>query len=143
MKKAICLLAVVVLSLSLLSGCSGAVDAVPYKDGTYTGKSGEDDRGAFGEATVTVAGGRITDCKYVTWQKDGSIKDENYGKVNGEVSNQDYYNKAQLAVAAMKQYADRLVEAQNLADVDTISGATIAFNQFKEAAGRALDEAGK
>jgi hypothetical protein len=35
----------------------------------------------------------------------GAVKDAGYGKINGEVSNQDYYNKAQLVVAAMDQYA--------------------------------------
>ena len=130
-----------VFTLLLLSGCKDSSDNINYKDGTYTGKSSEDDGGAYGEATITITENKITDCKYVTWQKDGTIKDENYGKVNDTISNQDYYDKAQLAVKAMKQYAEKLVEVQKLEDVDAVSGATIAYDQFKEAVGSALKEA--
>lgn len=129
------------LTLSLLSGCNGRSEDISYKNGTYTGKSSEDDRGAYGEATITIADNKITDCKYVTWQSDGRVKDEEYGEVNGKISNQDYYDKAQLAVEAMTQYARELVEVQKLEDVDAVSGATIAYNQFVEAAKKALEEA--
>ena len=127
----------------LLSGCKSSDGNVAYKDGTYVGKSSEDDQGAYGEATITVKDARITDCKYVTREKNGTIKDENYGKVNGEISNRDYYDKAQHAVAAMEQYAQKFVKVQKPEDVDAISGATIAFNQFKEAVNNALEKAKK
>lgn len=141
MKKTIFLLLIAILTLGLLAGCGKASGSTAYKDGTYTGKSGQDDRGAYGEVTVTIAGNKITDCKYVTWQSDGSIKDEEYGKVNGEISNRDYYDKAQLAVKAMQQYARELVEVQKPEEVDAISGATIAHGQFVEAVKNALKEA--
>ena len=131
---------IIVLILTLLSGCSGDRDPV-YKDGTYIGKSSEDDNGAYGEATITIEGGKITGCEYVTWQKDGTVKDENYGKVNGEISNQDYYDKAQRAVNAMEQYARQFVEVQGPEDVDAVSGATISYDQFQEAVSNALEEA--
>jgi major membrane immunogen (membrane-anchored lipoprotein) len=121
------------------AGCGNPV----YKDGTYTGRSGVDDQDAFGEVTLTIAGGKITDCRFVTRQKDGSIKDENYGKINGEISDQSYYDKAQLAVAAMEKYARDLSRAGNLKDVEAVSGATIAYNQFQEAVEEALETAGK
>jgi major membrane immunogen (membrane-anchored lipoprotein) len=140
-KRVIFISFILIFTLLLLSGCKNSSRDVAYKDGTYIGKSSEDDRGAYGEATITIKGNQITDCKYVTWQKDGAVKGENYGKVNGAISNQDYYDKAQLAVKAMKQYAEKLVEVQNLEDVDAISGATIAYNQFNEAVSSALDEA--
>jgi major membrane immunogen (membrane-anchored lipoprotein) len=124
-----------------LSGCSG--DTV-YREGTYTALSGEDDTGAYAEVTVTVDGeGRIADCRFITWQADGTVKDEDYGKVNGEISNRDFYDKAQLAVAAMQTYARQIVETQDLYRVDAISGATIAYDQFLEAAGKALAEAAR
>ncbi len=125
--------------LLLLAGCADKA----YKDGIYSGKSSEDDRGAYGEATITITDNKIADCKYVTRQKDGSIKDENYGKVNGAISNQDYYDKAQRAVKAMTRYAQKFVEVQKLKDVDAISGATISYNQFQEAVNDALDKAKK
>ncbi len=142
MKKIACLIFVLVLVLGILSGC-GKAGAVSYKDGTYTGKSGEDDKGAHGEVTITISTNKITDCKYVTLQSDGSIKDENYGKVNGEISNQDYYDKAQLAVKAMQQYAQQLIEVQETGDVEAVSGATIAYGQFTEAVKDALAKAKK
>lgn len=146
MKKAvISIVFIFALTLTLLSGCGktsgGAADHTAYKAGSYTGKSSADDLGAYGEATITIGDNQITDCKYVTRQKDGTVKDENYGKVNGEISNKDYYDKAQLAVGAMKQYAEKLSEVQKPEAVDAVSGATIAYHQFTEAVNNALIEA--
>ena len=133
----------VALALTLsLCGCGAAGAAIPEEDGVYTGVSSEDDDGARGEVSITVEDGAITACDFVTRQKDGSIKDEDYGKVNGEIASQEFYDKAQLAVRAMQQYADALVERQSSAKVDAISGATIAHGQFLEAVSDALDGEG-
>jgi major membrane immunogen (membrane-anchored lipoprotein) len=121
----------------LLTGCGKG----GYKDGLYTGKSGEDDTGAWGEVTITIDAGKIRNCEFITWQKDGTPKDENYGKINGEISNRDYYDKAQLAVAAMEKYTAAYQRAGNLKDVEAVSGATIAYNQFIEAVETALEKA--
>jgi major membrane immunogen (membrane-anchored lipoprotein) len=134
-KGCVCLL-FIVLSLAA-AGCGNST----YKDGTYTGRSSPDDKDAFGEAVITIAGGKITECRFVTRQKDGSIKDENYGKINGEISYQSYYDQAQLAVAAMETYARELSRTGNLEDVQAVSGATIAYNQFREAVEEALEAA--
>jgi major membrane immunogen (membrane-anchored lipoprotein) len=107
----------------------------------YEGKSGADDTGAWGEVSITISGGKPADCVFITRQKDGAVKDENYGKVNGEISNQDFYAKAQLAVRAMEQYAKEYIAKQELTKIDAVSGATIAYNQFLEAAEEALDKA--
>jgi major membrane immunogen (membrane-anchored lipoprotein) len=128
-----------VLLAFFLAGCGSP----GYKDGTYTGRSGPDDSGAYGEVSLTISGEKITDCRFVTWQKDGSVKDENYGKVNGEISNQSYYDKAQLAVRAMEQYARELGRSGSLKDVQAVSGATIAYDQFREAVEEALEAAKK
>jgi major membrane immunogen (membrane-anchored lipoprotein) len=121
----------------LMTGCGGGV----YKDGVYTGKSGEDDTGAWGEVTVTMNAGKVSGCEFVTRQKDGTIKGTEYGKINGEISNQVYYDKAQLAVEAMKKYAADYQKAGSLKDVEVVSGATIAYDQFLEAVGNALETA--
>jgi major membrane immunogen (membrane-anchored lipoprotein) len=131
-----------VLSLAVFLFAAGCGNS-GYKDGTYTGRSGPDDQDAFGEATLTIAGGNITGCRFITRQKDGSVKDENYGKINGEISNQSYYDKAQLAVAAMEKYALDLSRTGNLKDVEAVSGATISYNQFREAVEEALEAARK
>jgi major membrane immunogen (membrane-anchored lipoprotein) len=126
-----------VIAAILLLGCGKAA----HRDGIYKGRSGEDDTGAWGEVTLTIGGGKIQDCVFVTWQKDGTVKDENYGKINGEISNQVYYDKAQLAVEAMRKYTAEYLKAGNLNDVEAVSGATIAYNQFLEAAEEALEKA--
>jgi major membrane immunogen (membrane-anchored lipoprotein) len=136
MGKKYCLTALLIL---LLAGCGKSV----LNDGVYSGRSGADDTGAYGEVRLTVAEGKIADCRFVTWQKDGTTKGGDYGKVNGEISNQAFYDKAQLAVRAMDAYAKDYVRTQDLKAVDAVSGATIAYNQFREAAGEALTQAGK
>jgi major membrane immunogen (membrane-anchored lipoprotein) len=139
-KKPVIILTVLfALTIANLSACGG----VSYKDGVFAGKSDEDEDGAFGEITVTVENSEITDCRFVTWQKDGSLKDEDYGKVNGEISNRDFYDKAQLAVKAMAQYAEQLKQTQKLSDVEAVSGATVSHGQFLEAAQYALAQARK
>ncbi|MDR2633893.1 MAG: FMN-binding protein [Treponema sp.] len=139
MKNRLCtpLLITLILGAFCLSACAKET----YRDGTYTGTSSLDDTGAYGEVSLTLAQGKIRQCRFVTWQKNGTIKDEDYGKVNGEISNQDFYDKAQLAVRAMERYAAQYVEVQDLKQLDAISGATIAYNQFIEAVEQALEKA--
>lgn len=139
--------------ITMLAGCGGGHGessqaghadhdhGTAYKDGTYTGKSGPDERGAVGEITVTIEKGRITKADYKGIQKDGKVKDAEYGMTNGKVENQDYYNKAQLAVKANADYAARLVETQRIDKIDAVSGATVSYEQFSEAAKKALAQA--
>ena len=64
-------------------------------------------------------------------------------ETNGKIENKVYYNKAQLALKANKTYAEALLQKQELNKVDGISGATLSYKQFFDAAQRALEEAGK
>ena len=140
--KSIALFCVLSLALLALSGCGGAAS---YADGTYEGKSEmyEDNEGGdgdgYGEVSLTISGGVITDCSFSTFQLNGDPKDEEYGKEGGVIANQDYYNKAQRAVQACDQYAQELVEAGELKGVDAISGATINYNQLKDALRQAAE----
>jgi major membrane immunogen (membrane-anchored lipoprotein) len=129
-------------ALVLAAGCG---DSPAYKDGTYKMVSAKDQRGAYGEITITIKGGEIADSKYVTYLKEGEskIKDEDYGKVNGAISNRDFYNKAQLAVAAMQVYNDKLKQGKSLKGIDAVTGATESYRQFMEAAEKALKAAQK
>ncbi|MDR1616015.1 MAG: FMN-binding protein [Syntrophomonadaceae bacterium] len=140
-KKTGVFLCSLLLVLALISGCGSSSSS--YKDGVFIGKSTEDDRGAYGEVTLTIKSGEIAGCQFVTWQKDGSVKDEEYGKVNGVIANQDYYDKAQLAVTAMARYAGQLEEVKRLDAVDVVSGATNSYDQFTEAVQSALEQAEK
>ena len=133
------------LLLVLLAACGSA----SYKDGTYTGQSalyeGEDDgSGAgYGVVTLTLKDNRITDCEFLTYEPDGTLKDENYGKKDGEIANQDFFNRAQRAVQACPRYASQLVETGDLKKVDGITGASISYSEFKEAVTDALNQAKK
>ena len=138
--------AAIVASFSL-AGCAGGGGAVSYKDGTYTGQSefyedSDDGNGnGYGIATVTIEGGKIVTCDFKTYEPDGTLKDEDYGKTNGAVANQDFYNTAQNAVVACKEYAEQLVEVGNADGVDMISGATISYSEFQDAVEIALAKA--
>ena len=118
-----------------------------YKDGTYTGKSAEfseDDEGGgsgYGQVTLTIKDGKISECKFETYELDGTLKGEDYGKEGGEIKNRDFYNKAQKANAARAYYAEELVKKGNTDEIDAVSGATINFDQFKQAVAAALSEA--
>ncbi|MDR2005753.1 MAG: FMN-binding protein [Acidaminococcales bacterium] len=138
MAAAACLAA----ALASAAGCGGGA---AYKDGVYRAVSSKDQRGAYGEITITVKGGEIADSKYVTYLKEGEskIKDQDYGKVNGVISNRDFYNKAQFAVEAMQVYNGKLKEAKSLKGIDALSGATESYRQFMEAADKALKAAQK
>ncbi|WP_371371114.1 FMN-binding protein [Sporomusa aerivorans] len=133
------------LSVSLLAGCGGARETGPaaknYKDGTYTARSSPDERGAVGEITLVIEKGRIVKADYKGIKKDGTIKDEDYGKTNGKIENQEFYKKAQHALKASMAYPAKLVETQNVKTIDTVSGATVSYQQFSEAVKKALSQA--
>ena len=127
-----------------LTGCGGNAS---YKDGTYEGISSvyegdeEGNGDGYGVVSLTIKDGEVSDCTFTTYQTDGTLKDEDYGKQNGEISNADFYNKAQRAILACSEYAKQYAETGDLKEVDAISGATVSYNQFKEAVGEALKKA--
>ena len=128
---------IILLVAAILANCKGS----SYQDGVYEGSSGVDDKGAWGEISVTVREGKVAACTFITRQKDGTVKGEDYGKINGEISNPDFYAKAQLAVRAMEGYAKQFAQTGSLDQVDAVGGATIAYDQFMEAAEKALEKA--
>jgi len=146
-KKILAILAVCGLSASMLAGCGSSASAT-YADGTYEGQSeiyesedGSEEGNGYGVVTITITDGKISDCVYQTYEPDGTLKGEDYGKAQGSVANKDYYNKAQKAVAACDEYANMLVANGSLDGIDAISGATINYNEFVEAVEKALDQA--
>ena len=146
MRKWISISALGILGALLLAGCSAN-----YADGTYTAQSSvyegiEDEDGdeggdGYGVVTITVKDNVIVDCEFTTYMTDGTMKDAEYGKKDGEIANQDYYNKAQRAVQASQNYAEQLAAKGDLKQVDAITGATISYDEFKEAVRLALKQA--
>ncbi len=146
MKKSVLAAVAVVLTAGVITGCGGK--SVSYKDGTYEAQSsvyenddGTDDGNGYGVVSVTIKDGKIADCTFTTYEKDGTLKDEEYGKEDGRIANKDYYNKAQKANAACAEYASMLVQNGQLDGIDAISGATINYKEFKEAVEEALKQA--
>ncbi len=95
----------------------------------------------FGMVKLTITDGKITDCEYNTYEPNGKIKDSEYGKKDGEIANRDFYNKAQRAVQACQKYAEQLAQTGDINRVDAISGATISYEELKEAVADALEKA--
>ena len=149
MKKNILIISACVLGCAvMLTACGSETKKVSYKDGTYTAQSsvyvnddGTDEGNGYGVVTITIKDGVISDCTYETFEEDGSLKDSDYGKQNGEIANTDYYSKAQKAVSACEKYAKLLVEQGKLDGIDAFSGATVNYNEFVEAVNLALAEA--
>lgn len=81
-------------------------EAMALKDGTYTGKSSEDDFGGHMEVTITVADGKISNTEVKNLQKDGSEKGEDYGKEAGE----EGHKTAQITLEASQTYGQELTE---------------------------------
>jgi major membrane immunogen (membrane-anchored lipoprotein) len=94
-----------------------------------------------GELTVTIQQGKITQADYKGIQKDGKIKDADYGKTNGKIENPEFYKKAQQGLKGAMTYGPRLLETQDLDKVDSVSGATLSYRQFTEAGHKALEQA--
>ena len=146
MKKKTAAALAMLLVLCFVSAC--ARENKTLRDGTYTARSsvyenedGTDDGNGYGEITITIEGGVITACEFFAYEPDGTLKDETYGMANGRIANQDFFNKAQKATAACAEYARMLVESGSIQGVDAISGATINYDAFMEAAEEALAEA--
>ena len=146
--KRMLIAAAAVMALSALSGCGSA--PVSYTDGTYEARSaeyinddGSEDGNGYGIVEITISGGAISDCTFTTYELDGTEKGEDYGKKQGSIANKDFYNKAQKAVGACEKYAEELVLSGDPNSVDAISGATINYGQFVEAAENALAQAVK
>lgn len=136
----------VMACMALLTSCGG--NKAVYSDGTYKGQSAVHDEeesasygNGYGVVDLTISGGVITECTFETYEADGTLKAENYGMEGGKISNRDYYNMAQKAVAACKEYAEQLVKGGSAKEVDAISGATVNYNLFQEAVEDALMQA--
>lgn len=141
MKYGRILTALFVLVLSLaLAACGGSAE---YKDGRYEAESdSRDEHGGYGKIVIEVKDGKITGCEFNTYDKDGSLKDENY-QIKLKDENPALFKLAQDSVAANPEYAAQLVKFQKVEDVDSVSGATWNYGLFKDAAEKALKDAAK
>ena len=118
---------IIILILIILIGAGGFFilkSPAAYHDGIYTASTS----GAFGDTKITleIKDGKILKCNLEAVDKEGNIKNENYGRNSGEKN----FQIAQTALAGTKKYPELLIEAQDVEKVDAISGATVSHREF-------------
>ncbi len=112
-----------------------------YKDGTYEVTTEPDMEGYYIKAKVIIEKGEITTADWTIYDSIHEDKpfDENYKEIFKD--NPIYYDQAIKDWENSRGYSDELIETQDLGEVDAVSGATWACNQFKKAVTDALDQA--
>ena len=116
-----------------------SVDLTGAKDGTYAADSSEHAQLGHSHVELTIENGAITKVVHTGFDKDGKVKDENYGADKPE----GVRKKAQTAYKAIGSYASQLESKKDLAKVDAIAGATVSYDQFNEAVAKAVEAAKK
>ncbi|WP_311643799.1 FMN-binding protein [Selenomonas noxia] len=118
---------------------AASLDMTGVKDGTFAADSSQHEKIGHSHVALTIKDGTITKVVHTGIDKEGKAKDESYGAGKSEVAQK----KAQVAYKAIGSYASQLEEKKDLAKVDAITGATISYDQFKEAVEKAVEEAKK
>lgn len=104
---------------------TGCAKKAVYVDGSYTAYSAQDDRGNVGKITLTIAGDKITEAKYVELMPKTK---ENYA-----------YPTAIDAIATIQA---KLIETGDISQVDAVAKATGTSGQLTDAVNDALKNAG-
>ncbi len=118
---------------------AASLDMTGVKDGTYAADSGRHEKLGYSHVEITIKDGAIVNVVHTGIDRDGKPKDEHYG----EGREPGIQKKAQVAYKAIDAYARQLVSQKDLAKVDAIAGATVSYDQFKEAVTKAVAEAKK
>ena len=116
-----------------------SLDMTGAKDGTFAADSSEHAQLGHSHVELTIENGAIAKVVHTGFDKDGKVKDENYGADKPE----GVRKKAQVAYKAIASYAEQLTSKKDLAKVDAIAGATVSYDQFNEAVAKAVDMAKK
>ena len=116
-----------------------SVDLTGAKDGTFAGDSSEHAQLGHSHVELTIENGAITKVVHTGFDKDGKVKDENYGADKPE----GVRKKAQTAYKAIGSDASQLERKKDLAKVDAIAGATVSYDQFIVAVANDVEAAKK
>lgn len=136
-RRVISLLAVAALATTVFVGCGKKEEPkeAVLKDGTYDAKSEKDDRGYVSTIEIEVKDGKIATVKYDEANDDGSkLTDAGYNSTMKEKSGtspEDFFPALEKA----------LVEKQDAAKIDAVTGATHTTDNFKALAEKALADA--
>ena len=116
--------------------------SIKYKDGVYKSFANiKDDWGGTAEVEIKIEEGKIVECTFLSYEKNGNLKGSEYGKVDGVIKNVGLYKIAQASILRAAEYGQKLIETQNIDDVDIIAGASISYKLFKDAVENALQDA--
>ena len=116
--------------------------SIKYKDGVYKSFANiKDDWGGTAEVEIKIEEGKIVECTFLSYEKNGKLKGPEYGKVDGVIKNVGLYKIAQASILRAAEYGQKLIETQNIDDVDVIAGASISYKLFKDAVENALQSA--
>ena len=141
MKKFCILTLSLVLTLSLLAGCSTkSKDAVVYKNGTYEVSFDKPDKnGWIAQVKIKMVNEKIAniDFNYINAETGKLITDDDtHAKLMYEATKT-------TPVKASIQLTDNLIKTQDLTKVDTVTGATTTTSDFKILSAAALGNARK
>ncbi len=132
MKKFLAIMLAALTLTAVLSSCGAKEDAT-LKDGTYRAENAKfDDHGWKDYVNVTVEGGKIVAVEY-----DSLNEEDGHKKTEDEAYKEAYegvFPGVYPADTAAKLAAD-LVEKQDVAEVDTVAGATVSTDSFKALVG--------
>lgn len=133
-RRVLSLLAVAALATTVFVGC-GKKEEAGLKDGSYKKESAADERGYVASIEIEVKDGKIASVKYDEANDAGSkLADAEYNKKMKEISGAN----PEEAFPALEK---ALVEKQDVAAVDAVTGATSTSDSFKKLAEEALAEA--
>lgn len=112
-----------------------------YKDGKYDVKCANDSENYYVKGSVTIQDSKISAVEWAIYDANRNDKlfDKNYEAVFA--GNDTYIQQCRDNLAGMVQYAPKLIETQNIAEVDSISGATWTYNKFKQLVAEGLKQA--
>lgn len=122
MTKKLSLILILVLSLSIVSGCGANKE---YENGSHTAETSYDDRGWKSTIEVVVEDGKIVDAIYEEINEEGVKKseDEEYAKIMEET-------KGTYPKKAYGELKDSLISKQDPNKVDGVTGATSSSEKF-------------
>ena len=136
-RRIVSLLAVAALATTMFVGCgSNEAKESGLKNGTYKAESEKDAKGYVASIEIEVKDGKIATAKYAETSEDGVNK----------ADNEEYSTKMKdkSGITPKEAYATleaALVEKQDVAAVDTVTGATSSAEKFKTLAEEALKSA--
>lgn len=133
-KKLISLVAAAALASTILVGC-GSAKETGLKDGTYKAETEKNDKGYISSISIEVKDGKIAEVKFDEANDAGSKLDD--AEYNTNMKNASGTNP----IEAYPALEASLVEKQDAAAVDTVTGATHTSETFKTLAEKALETA--